>query len=164
MRQRTVLSREAHPTTVRRSMIKVAMYLGVPLTVLLLSSCRIQSDEVARTASPSGAVDAVVLELNGGATTSYLYEVCLVPHGVACKDADTVVSLYGAGRSEIAYGINIRWVDSLHLNVEYMNAKRVTLRRSSAVVAGGTILVSLKSGVVDPAAPAGGMYYNLHRK
>lgn len=109
--------------------------------VLLLSGCRIQPDEVARTVSPSGAVDAVVLEVSGGATTSCLHEVCLVPHDGDCKD-----------------------VDSPHLNVEYASAKRVPLQRSSTIVAGATVLVPLEPGVVDPTAPTGSMSYNLHQK
>jgi len=37
-------------------------------------------DEVARDTSPTGKVDALLLETNGGATTSFGYEVYIVEH------------------------------------------------------------------------------------
>lgn len=49
-------------------------------------------DEVSRVTSPSGKVDAVLVERNGGATTSFSYEVFVVPKAKSV-----------ARRSEIAY-------------------------------------------------------------
>lgn len=156
-----------------RMMVKCARQPEIPtgfrmkrcmlLIAVLLGGCVIESDEVVRSVSPNGMVDAVVLEGSGGATTSFLYEVCLVPHGMACKEGDTAVSLYDAARSDRASGVNIRWVDPQHLVVEYLKARRVSTNRSPATVEGQVISVSLRDRVVDATAPQGGMYYNKHR-
>lgn len=135
----------------------------VLLLTVLLGGCVFESDEVTRSVSPNGMADAVVLEGSGGATTSFLYEVCLVPHGKTCREGDTVVSLYDAARSDRASGVNIRWVDPQHLVVEYLKARRVSTNRSPAAIEGQVISVSLREGVVDATAPQGGMSYNKHR-
>ena len=58
------------------------MRLFVVILSLLLSACGIASeDEVARVTSPDGRVEAVLIETNGGATTSFGYKVlvdCLI--------------------------------------------------------------------------------------
>lgn len=63
-------------------------------------------DEVARVVSPSGKVDAVLVEINGGATTSFGYEVYVVERGAQPSGSPTV-SLYGAVRNQHAYGANL---------------------------------------------------------
>ena len=65
-------------------------------------------DEVARVVSPSGKVDAVLLETNGGATTSFGYEVYVVERG-AEPIGEPAVFLYGAIRNQSAYGVNLKW-------------------------------------------------------
>jgi hypothetical protein len=45
--------------------------------------------------------------------------------------------------------------------IEYLEARDQTLERKTVGVAGRAIKVSLRSGVNDPTAPAGGMLYNL---
>lgn len=106
------------------------------LLCFLLTGCAFESDEVVRLVSPNGTVDAVVLEGSGNATTAFLYEICLVPHGKACGDEDKVASLYSAARSERAAGVNIRWAGTKRLKVEYLNAKRVPMHRPLATVGG----------------------------
>jgi hypothetical protein len=129
----------------------------------LLTGCFFESDEVVRLVSPNGTVDAVVLEGSGNATRAFLYEICLVPHERACGDEGKVASLYGAGRSERAAGVNIRWSGTKRLVVEYLNAKRVPMQRPLATVEGQAISISLQSGITDANAPEGGMSYNMHR-
>ncbi len=54
-------------------------------------------DEVARASNSNANVDAVLVETNGGATTSFGYEVFVLPRGQKPKRSDHVVaSLYGA--------------------------------------------------------------------
>lgn len=65
-------------------------------------------DEVARIVSPSGNVEAVLFETNGGATTSFGYEVFVVERG-AKPSGSPAVSLYGAVRNQHAYGANLKW-------------------------------------------------------
>jgi hypothetical protein len=120
-------------------------------------------DEVARISSPSGQLDAVVIETNGGATTSFGYEVHIVPEGTVASKATEVASLYGAVRNEQAYGVNVRWRRSDLLAVEYLRAKDASLRRPRVSVNGRDVQVVLAGSIADPEAPSGGMLYNLER-
>jgi hypothetical protein len=118
-------------------------------------------DEVARAPSPVG-VDAVVIESNGGATTSFGYDVYVVANAqsVERNAAGSVAYLYGARRSDSAYGVTLRWQDSTHLVLEYLRAQEVRLNDSLVTVAGRLIHVVLRAGIADPTAPTGGMLWN----
>lgn len=111
--------------------------------------------------SPDGAIDAVLVERNGGATTSFGYEIHLVPIGGNPSANTETAFLYAAARSEQAYGANLRWASPESLTVEYLSARSVVLKQSQISVAGRAIIVQLVSGVSDPNAPPGGMLYNL---
>jgi hypothetical protein len=134
----------------------------LPLALALLAGCGLGfRDEVARVASPDGRVEAVLVETNGGATTSFGYEVHVVEKGQpAC---DRVAWLYGAGRNAQAYGANLNWTGENELVIEYLDAYAQRLERATVSVGGRAIKVSLRSGVNDPTALAGGMLYNLER-
>jgi len=134
-----------------------AVLLG--LNVMLLAGCL--GSEVARTTSPSGKVDAVLVEASGGATTSFGYKVFVVPAGNSTWLHKKVAFLYGATRSEQAYGVNLRWAGPASLTVEYLTVEAEDLRLPNVSVAGEQVRVSLRSGVPDPKAPPGGMLYNL---
>lgn len=117
-------------------------------------------DEVARVVSPSGKVDAVLFETNGGATTSFGYEVYVVEHGAKPLDSPAV-SLYGAVRNPHAYGANLVWPSSGLLAVEYLSAKSAKLNTHTQSVGTQAIHFVLREGITDNAAPPGGMLYNL---
>jgi hypothetical protein len=110
-------------------------------------------------------VDAVLAEENGGATTSFGYRVFVVPRGAAIvrESRDHVAWLYGASRSGNAYGANLRWVGPGALAVEFEAAERDSVLRPTVRVAGESVHVSLRRGITDPTAPAGGMLYNRQR-
>ena len=128
----------------------------------VLAGCGLGSrDEVARVASPDGRAEAVLVEMNGGATTSFGYEVHVVPKGR--PTSARVAWLYGAVRNENAFGANLKWTDDHELVIEYLEAREQRLERATVSVEGRTARVSLRSGVNDPTAPAGGMLYNLER-
>jgi hypothetical protein len=56
--------------------------LALVTTFVLLTACsQVSRDEVARVAAPGGQVEAVLVETNGGATTSFGYEVHVVERG-----------------------------------------------------------------------------------
>src|SRR6267142_6719220 len=79
----------------------VVLIIGLSLNGLMEWSF----DEVARVPHPNANVDAVLVETNGGATTSFGYEVFIFPRGQKPKRSDhAVASLYGAGRNDHAYG------------------------------------------------------------
>jgi hypothetical protein len=132
----------------------------LPIALALLAGCGLVSrDEVARVASPDGRVEGVLVETNGGATTPFGYEVHVVEKGRPA--GDRVAWLSGAGRNAQAYGANLKWTGENELVIEYLEARDQTLERKTVSVAGRAIKVSLRSGVNDPTAPAGGMLYNL---
>jgi len=143
--------------TERRLKARTRLLLG--LNVMLLAGC--VGSEVARTTSPSGKVDAVLVESSGGATTSFGYAVFVVPAGRSTWLYKKVASFYDAARSEQAYGVNLRWAGPANLTLEYLTAERADLLLSNVSVAGEQVQVSLRSGVTDPKAPPGGMPYNL---
>lgn len=140
----------------------VAIPAGV-LFLLFFAATGPSADEVARATAPDGTVDAVLLETNGGATTSFGYEIHVVPHG-AERSANPVATLYGAIRSERAYGANLDWESPSSLAVRYLSAKSANLHHSRATVSGITIQITLRAGETDASAPAGGMLYNLRRR
>lgn len=117
-------------------------------------------EEVARVVSPAGNIDAVLIETNDGATTSFGYEVYVVAHAAQPSDAPEV-TLYGAIRNQQAYGANLVWTAQDSLAVEYLSAKTSTLHRQTKVVGAQTIHILLREGITDPAAPPGGMLYNV---
>jgi hypothetical protein len=120
-------------------------------------------DEVARVQSPSGKIDAVLVETNGGATTSFRYGVHLVASGSAPAAPNRVAVLDGATRNETAYGTNLVWRGPTLLVVEFLDAKSAKIERAVSEIGGARVVVAIEEGVRDPSAPAGGMLYNLHR-
>jgi len=119
-------------------------------------------DEVSRVPSSAGDLDAVLVETNGGATTSFGYLVYVVPRGTRPSQGAEGAMLYGAVRNDEAYGANLKWEGS-QLTIEYRDARQVELRRPTVVIGSDTVTIVLRSGVIDSVAPAGGMLYNLER-
>jgi len=119
-------------------------------------------DEVARTRSPDGARDAVVVERNGGPTTSFGYEVFVVPHGATVLEGrpGAVASLYAATRNAQASGVNLRWLTGDTLAVEYLAAREAVVHPTALSHRPDPVRVVLRPGVEDPQAPGGGMLDN----
>lgn len=146
----------------------MAVYIGA-LTYSLYSFAIFDGDwsrdEVARVTSPSGRIDAILYETNGGATTSFGYEVWVVNLGASVPRSQArrpwrPAYLYGAVRSSRAYGVNLRWEGPGVLVVEYLEARNVVQDVSEVRVGDQTVRVVLRPGVEDPSAPVGGMLCN----
>jgi hypothetical protein len=120
------------------------------------------SDKVARVVSPDGRLDAVLIETNGGATTSFGYQVDIRPHG--SRETHEVARLYGAVRSDQAYGVNLRWTEASNLELDFLKSKLTPEIRSPVRFGGREVTVTVRSGVEDPSAPSGGMLYNLKKR
>lgn len=149
----------------RESRVKSPLFASLTccVAISLTTSCMMVSkDEVARVSSPSGAVDAVIVETNGGAMASFGYEVFVIPTGKSTWMKQNVAFLYGAVRNEQAYGVNLRWDSSSDLAIEYLEARQEDLLTPAVSVGGEQVRVTLRSGINDPAAPPGGMLYNLN--
>jgi hypothetical protein len=144
------------------SLIAVAVvgFIAVAASAFFWLAPSASADEVARSLSPQGEFEAVLVETNGGAATSFGYEVYVVPSGTK-KPSTRSAYIYGAVRNGNAYGANLRWVSASELQVEFEQAKSATLELPVVSVSGHTVRVSLRSGVSDPTAPSGGMVYNL---
>lgn len=136
------------------SCLLLSLLISLPFVTLFSAS----RDEVARVASPAGGVDAVLIEINGGATTDLAYSVRLEERGWFGSTSE-VASLYGAHRSPCAYGVNLRWAAADRLVIDYYDAERSQAHPAEA--AGRMVQVELKPGTVDRSAPCGGMDYNL---
>jgi hypothetical protein len=135
------------------------------IVIALSQSCLGPSrDEVTREMSPSGNVEAVLIETNGGATTSFGYQVYVVSKGGRPGTGIQVATLYGAVRNYSAYGVNLKWDGAEKLFLEYLKADSARLLQEQATIKGEQIHVALREGVNDPDAPAGGMLYNLQKK
>jgi hypothetical protein len=136
------------------------------IPLLFTISCGIGDwsyDEVARVSSPSGQVDALLIEGNGGATTSFSYYLCVVPRGkkVSGRPEAAVARLYGAFRSKSAYGLELKWEGANSLVGEYLGAQDSKVIKDAVTVAGQQIAITLRSNINNTAAPPGGMLYNL---
>jgi len=130
------------------------------LLFLFISSCS-SWDEVSRVSSPNGLVDAVLIESNGGATTSFNYHIFLEREKFFGVEQIKIGNLYGAIRSKNAYGINLKWLNSTTIQLEYLRAKEIRLQLNNVDIQGVTYSIEFHSGVEDTQAPAGGMLYNL---
>ncbi len=144
-------------------LLKIRRSIHIWSASAVLSFACSSGDEVARVPAPSAQVDAVLLEWNGGATTSFGYEVFIVPHGQRASSGIQVAALYGAVRNDSAYGVNLKWPTPDRLVGEYAQARQARVLAPIVNVGGERVRVSLRSGVRDSAAPGGGMLYNLGR-
>lgn len=141
---------------------RLALIFIIGASLVMYFAFKPSRDEVARVESPDLAIVAAVIETNGGATTSFGYEVRLSENHTSFG-AKRVASLYGATRSATAYGVNLRWTSASELSIEYLNARSADLEEREVRIGPRTIHITLKPGVVDMTAPGGGMLYNLER-
>jgi len=135
----------------------------IPILFLLLAGCS-SSDTVARVKSPSGRVEAILDETNGGATTSFGYVVSLKATSAPATEVIRVANAYGAVRSDRAYGVNLVWVNEHILEIQYLEARWAKVERAKVLIDGVWITIRLKSGVRDETAPAGGMLDNIEQR
>ena len=150
-----------------RTALRVLAFIGgglvvivVLLFVLAYFAFKPSKDEVASATSPDGRFVARLVEVNGGATTSFGYRVTISEAGTK-SEAHEVASLYGAVRNDSAFGANLKWTSSRELSIEYLEAKSSRLLEPKLTLGSKEVVVFLRPNVADPTAPAGGMLYNL---
>lgn len=114
-----------------------------------------------RARSPDGGLDAVLVESNGGATNSFWYDVYIVKAEARYSTGKSAAYLYGATRSDSAYGVNLKWINASELDVEFLFAEKTKVNAAEVRFGKRKVDVRLRPGVSDPAAKPGGMLYNL---
>ena len=120
--------------------------------------------EVARVQSPSGRVDAIIIEANTGPKASSSYDVFLVPSGQDHSSGIHIASLYAARRSQSAYGVNLKWNGAEELAIEYLEANAAEVLQELARIEGEQVQVKLRAGIEDATAAPGGMLENTRKK
>lgn len=147
---------------------KILMMAGTPRALILIflflvayTAFSPSRDEVLRVRSPSGEMEAVVFEVNGGATTSFAYEVAIEDSrliGITRKVAYT----YGAIRNNKgAYGVIPRWVSEEELHIEFYSSGYDEIFSPYQRLFANPVRVEMKLNINDLSAPAGGMLRNL---
>lgn len=116
-------------------------------------------DEVARINSPDGQTRAVLFETNGGATTSYGYLVELSDSSDHEQTPVQAGQLYGAVRSDCAYGVDVGWTDPETLTLSIESAEQINVPKQVSI-GGKLIRVLVRTGNKNEAAPCGGMAVN----
>lgn len=150
----------------KASLVKVTTLVGLCVALLYTLDVAFNhmfdasKDEVARVPSPDGKVDAVLVESNGGATTSFGYDVYIVRAG-ARVSGNSAAWLYDALRSDHAYGVNMKWDSPNRLVLEYLQARNVKLSSPHPRIDGRSFEIAIRPGTLDSGAPPGGMLYNL---
>jgi hypothetical protein len=132
----------------------IGILVFIFLACLLLTTC-VSRVEVMRAKSPDIGLVATVVEINAGATTDFAYEINIARNWPLRWD-HAVAGFYGAGRSDCAYGVNIRWINNETLSVTYKDAKSMDVDQAAQMF-GRTVRIIAKEAVDDPAAPCGGM-------
>ncbi len=106
--------------------IVIKSFLALIFSVCLLASfscSRPLGVEVFRLQSPDGRVDAVLLETDGGATTSLGYYLYLVPNGKKVTHSDYAVFI-----ADRLIDRRIYWQQQKLLHIEYSDARIINFK------------------------------------
>jgi len=80
----------------------------------------VSSTEYYRVKSPDGKVDAVLMESNGGATTSFSYNLFFLPTGASSKELSLDRSRLIADKVE---NLRITWIENKILQIDCKSAR-----------------------------------------
>lgn len=134
--------------------------LGFLALTMLAKSC-VSEVQVARVTSPDNLVDAVVVETNGGATTSFGYNVYLVPRRIGLWYGTHVAFLYGS-TSATGEGVDLHWLGPNKLALEYLHARRESLTVGTVDMCGQQFEIMLRPRTINFKAPGASMEHNLN--
>lgn len=105
--------------------------------------------ETNRIVSPSGKIDAVVIEADGGATTSVIQRIYLVEHGEQASGFPDAIldgaTVYNDENSSVCfdYGVKMKWEPSSKLILKYVSVNRSEVFNSPIKIAGENIYINL---------------------
>lgn len=101
--------------TFKFSLLQLPLFFIVSL--LLISCTKPTQEEVERVTSPDSIVDAVLMRSNSGATSSFSYEVHIVPAGGMPKEGKEVL------RADHMISAELEWPSSGILEIHYDHAR-----------------------------------------
>jgi hypothetical protein len=135
--------------------------LGVFLYLSALGSAWVMGSryEAARLRSPTGAFEAVVIETNGGATTSFGYEIHVVKAGSDPSDAASQAALLYGAVTSVHYGVILEWTAANSLTIGYLRAHSTRVDRPNVRIGDQDVVVQLQSGRSDTTALRNGVLY-----
>lgn len=93
----------------------------IAVLFVALSGCA-SHREVSRTLSPDGRVEAIIDEVNGGATTSLAYALYLVPEGTKNLPSQK----YAVFVADHIEGLSVNWVEPRLLDLTFRDARIFT--------------------------------------
>lgn len=143
---------------------KYAIWSASILIFCLGCNVPLRVGEVARVASPSGRLDAIVIEANTGPNASSSYDVFLVPSGQDHNKGVHIASLYAATRSRTAFGVNLKWNAAEQLSIEYLEAGAAEIMKETTSIEGEQVQVTLSAGIEDATAAPGSMLDNVKKR
>jgi hypothetical protein len=90
----------------------------IATAVFIIFGCNpVSREELKRTTSPDSIVDAVLVQANGGATTSFIYELYVVKKGAKITEGSALL------RADHVDGLLIGWSQSKLLDIKYAEAR-----------------------------------------
>lgn len=141
-----------------------AASIAAAIALLPLLSMRLFVSDVVveHLQSPSETFLATVHEINGGATTDFLYRVEVQRRGFGWyHQPQLVFGGWGTASGNCA-GVNLRWLDDHTLDISYLTTRdnRKPFIAERPEMDGEPLWVRVRSGVTDPRAPCGGVEHN----
>ncbi len=98
--------------------IRMASTLLAIICLLITSCGEIKRREIARFVSPDSAVEAVLVGADTDATTSYTYELYVVPRGGELPDSERVSFV-----ADHVADLQVRWREARFLEIQYRQAR-----------------------------------------
>jgi len=84
------------------------------------SPSNVSYNEVKRLSSPDSLVDALIVEVNGGSTTPFIYDVYLVPKGKPFLKDSSGNCIFSADNTD---SLNLYWKSEKFLEIQYEQAR-----------------------------------------
>ena len=131
--------------------------------VLVSGGCSsVSEDEVARKVSPSGQLVAILTEVDAGATAGFGYKVYIEAPNLG-SSRKLVAHVYDARRNDQAYGLDLKWLSSDRLSIEFYKARWIDFLLFHAETQGQKVSIEVLYNRTNNSAPSGGMLYNLEK-
>jgi len=95
----------------------IILIAGIVMNFIWNVNKDFEPKEISRFTSPDSKVDAVLMQTNGGATTSYGYFLHIVPKGKSTKKGDEIF------RADRVEGLIFKWIKVKRLEIKFKKAQ-----------------------------------------